>query len=108
MGPLLHSLQKTAHEDNIHHGYLIQDNNIRLQRPAALVIKHFIIYTSNLKQTVNGSRFPASGLAKTLGCPASRSPQHNLQTFLFQKVNHSANNGSLAGSRSAGKDKDSF
>ena len=102
--------QKGIHQKYIHHGHLIDDNDIRLQRILFISLKsytlpHLIRHGTDFQQPVDRGGF----IPRRLGHPLCRTTgggcKSDIHIFGFKKAEHLIDRGSLARAGSAGQDE---
>ena len=99
------SLQQAMQQLDIHHGHLVHDHHIRLQRIGFIPCKnHFagVLVNTGLQQPVNGGGILSGHLGQTLGRTARRRRQKALQLHLSQQRQQAVEDGGFTGTGSAG------
>ena len=115
-----HGLQQRRHQLQVHHGHLIDDDHIRLQRIVFIAFemhgrlpdRPVIGITStrhavDLKQAVNGLCLVARGLRHTFCRSARRGRQQHIHISLLKVADNRVDNRRLSGTRSARDDEKS-
>ena len=99
--------QQAVHEGDIHHGGLVHDHRVGLQRVAFIVGKHQpagVGVVLGLQKAVDRGPLRAAQLPQPLGGPPRGGGQGGLQPQGIEQGQHSTQGGGLAGARSAGEE----
>ena len=93
-----------GHQGHIHHGDLVHNDRIRLQRVVLVVGEHQLAgvgVKAGLQQAVDGRCLGGAQFPQTLGRPAGGGGQGSLQPHGLEQGQHAPQAGGLSGARSA-------
>ena len=100
---------------NVHHGHLVDDDRVRLQRILLVPLKGGRLGAAlavrparQLQQPVDGLGFTAGGLRHPLGCPARGCRQPDVQPFRLQIADDGIDGRRFARTGAAGDDQQSL
>ena len=103
--------QQRLEQHHVHHGHLIDNDDVRLQRIGLISLKAYfpgIIVrerTVQLQHTMNGSGLIPCGLCHSLGRPAGGCCQKNIQPSGLEISDHHIDGRGLAGAGPSGQKK---
>ena len=102
--------QKGIHQKYIHHGHLIDDDDVRLQRILFISLKtytlpHLIRHGADFQQSVDRGGFISCRFGHSLCRTAGRCSKTDVHILGFKKAEHLIDRGSLARAGSAGQDE---
>ena len=104
-----HGAQQRAHERNVHHGALVEDDSIALERVVLVAPEGdilMIIAHAGLEQAVDRLRAPAGQLAHALGGAAGRGGKLGVELEHVKQRKDRADRRRLAGAGAAGDRND--
>ena len=103
----LHGPKQGVHQDRIHHGGLVQDDQVGFQ-PVILVAAEFHDARVELEQPVDGLRFGAGHFGQTLRGPAGRCCEQHFSAHAREQIDNALHAGGLAGSGPSGYRQDAL
>ena len=105
-------LEQSVHEGNIHHGHLIDNDDLCLQGVELVALKSpqrlslLSRAAADLQETVDGFRLTSSRLRHALGRPTGRGGKLYIETLVQKIVEHGSNGCGFPGPRPAGHQAD--
>ncbi len=97
-------LQQTVRQRQVHHGELIHDDQVGIQRLPGMAMKGSIMRLE-LQQSVKSLGFPPGGLGQPARRPPGRGRQPDALLPVLQEAHQGIDEGRLAGARAAGDDQ---
>ena len=99
--PVRHRLQQAVHENRIHHGTLVDNQDISVKR--MLLIALIALRRFKLQQTVNRFRLQPCHLTEPFCRSSGRRCQENLGAGCLKRPDNAHRRRALSGARSAGQ-----
>ena len=99
-------LDQRLHEHDVHHGYLVQDHRVALERIGQVAGKGRAPARAEarLEQAVDGLGLHAGQLGQAFGCAAGRRSEQRVQAERLEHLQNPAHRGRFARARPAGQD----
>ena len=105
-----HGFEKRVHQGQVHHGHLVNDENVCIQGIFFISLEPAFSFalraSAYFQKPVDGGRLISGGLCHPFGRSSGRRGQKDRHALAFKEPDHGIDGGGLSGSRSSGQHQD--